>query len=480
VQDLVNIWWVRSDLRLQDNPALLAATTAGARVVPVFIWAPEEEEGWAPGAASRWWLHQSLKRLDEDLRKHGARLILKTGDSLTVLRELAEQTKASSVFWNRRYEPSLLSRECAVREALEAAGINVETFNGNLLYEPTQVKNKEGRPFKVFTPFWNYCLTLPTPAEPAGCPEMISLPSMTIASLPLESFELEPQVDWASGIRDTWNPGECGAHERLRKFVADSLEQYERGRDFPSQDGVSMLSPHLHFGEISPRQICKAINELHARGSGRQSVAVYFKELGWREFAHHILFHFPGTADRPLRSEFERFPWSDNADLLTRWQKGQTGYPIVDAGMRQLWQVGWMHNRVRMIVASFLTKDLLISWHAGAKWFWDTLVDADLANNTMGWQWASGSGADAAPYFRIFNPELQGEKFDPEGEYVRSWVPELSGLSNRWIHKPWKAPPGELRDAGITLGENYPRPIVDHSIARKRALAAFSEIKAKA
>lgn len=477
LRDSIGIMWFRLDLRLSDNPSLMAATTENTRVVPLYIWSPAEDGEWSPGAASRWWLHQSLERLDKDLKKLGSRLIVRAGNSLTVLRLMIAETGASSVYFSRRYEPSASARDEKVQAALLSDGVEVKTYNAHMLFEPSQVHNKEGNAFRVFTPFWNHCSLHLEPASVIGRPKAIIVPDGLSQSVPLDRLKLEPTTDWASGLRECWTPGEHGAHARLKHFADGALPEYTTGRDRPDQDGVSMISPHLHFGEISPRQIWQAVRQLRTDALQKQSIDIYLKELGWREFAHHVLFHFPHTSDHPLREQFKYFPWSDHRDALKQWQKGQTGYPIVDAGMRQLWQTGWMHNRVRMIVASFLTKDLLISWTHGAKWFWDTLVDADLASNTLGWQWAAGCGADAAPYFRIFNPQLQGEKFDPDGAYVRRWVPELRHLPTKLIHKPWKSSPAELFSAGVELGRSYPVPIIEHSVARRRALAAFAELK---
>ncbi len=477
VEGTVGIMWFRLDLRLADNPSLVAATAENTRVLPLYIWSPAEEGSWAPGAASRWWLHQSLDSLDRDLRKLGARLIVCTGDSLTVLRQMIAQTGAGSVYFSKRYEPRTSARDAEVQAALLSDGVSVKTYNSHLLFEPSQVHNNEGNAFRVFTPFWNHCRSLLEPGLPMKKPKAIVLPEARVHSLPLASLNLQPATDWASGIRERWTPGEEGAQARLKQFIDGALLEYAIGRDRPDQDGVSMISPHLHFGEISPPQVWHTIRQLCTDAVQRQSVETYLKELGWREFAHHVLFHFPSTTDNPFREQFKYFPWSARRDDLKRWQKGQTGYPIVDAGMRQLWQTGWMHNRVRMIVASFLTKDLLISWTHGAKWFWDTLVDADLASNTLGWQWAAGCGADAAPYFRIFNPQLQGEKFDPDGAYVRRWVPELGRLPTKLIHKPWQSSHADLLSAGVELGRTYPAPIIDHSIARQRALATLAQLK---
>lgn len=476
----VCIVWFRLDLRLADNPALIQALKSGGDVVPLFIWAPDAEGRWAPGGASRWWLHQSLKNLSADIESiaGGAKLIIRRGsDYLQVLRSVIEETKASSVYFNRRYDPIGREIDAEIEKALLIDEIEVETFNSALLHEPDKVMTKQGGPFKVFTPFWNNFTATIEPGVPLGKPKEIRSAKLSIKSELLDALELEPKIDWASGFRDYFEPGEKGAHSRLEKFLENAARQYASGRDRPDRDGVSMISPYLHFGEIGPRQIWHKVQELDVKGAEKRDIDTYLKEVGWREFAYHILYHFPHTSDRPLRDEFSRFPWDSNPSLLKKWQKGQTGYPIVDAGMRQLWHTGWMHNRVRMIVASFLTKDLLVSWNDGADWFWDTLLDADLASNSLGWQWTAGCGADAAPYFRIFNPELQGEKFDPDGDYVREWVPELARLSREYIHKPYKAPPLVLHAAGIELGKDYPQPVIDHGFARKRALEALSTIK---
>jgi deoxyribodipyrimidine photo-lyase len=473
-----SIVWFRLDLRLSDNPALLAACAASDNQIPVYIWDPGTEANWSYGSASRWWLHQSLQELSESLRLRGSRLLIARGDSLTVLRNIISQTGAGSVFWNRRYEPAVLRSDREIATALREECIAVHTFNAALLHEPEKLKTREGNPFRVFTPFWNnFCTnTEPCPAGPE--PDRIAPPDVSLHCLPLAALELEPKVNWASGFRDCFSPGETGAHLRLKLFKEEILSTYAHSRDYPGLDGVSMLSPHLHFGEISPAAIWHALRDLQSDLPERKNTGVFCRELAWREFAHHILFHFPHTSEQPLHEQFLNMPWLDNPEHLKLWQRGQTGYPIVDAGMRQLWQTGWMHNRVRMIVASFLTKDLLISWKQGAEWFWDTLVDADLANNTMGWQWSAGCGADAAPYFRIFNPVLQGEKFDAEGLYVRKWLPELAALPARWIHKPWKAPAEELRKANVELQGNYPSPIIEHDLARRRALEALASTKA--
>jgi deoxyribodipyrimidine photo-lyase len=431
--------WFRHDLRLADNPALTAAIARGGPVVPLFVWAPDEEAPWQPGAASRWWLHHALLALDGDLRKLGAPLIVHQGASLAELQAVIHATGATSVFWNRLYEPALRQRDAAVTAALQHSGIAVQTFGANLLFEPESIAKQAGGPFQVFTPYWRRCLAEPPPDPPLPAPKSIPA-SFPVSSSGLQSLELLPTFDWAAGLRTAWEPGERGARKLLQQF--DALT-YPARHDFPAQAGTARLSPHLHFGEISPRQVW------HALPTG---AAAFRRQLGWREFAHHLLWHFPHTPQQPLRAEFARFPWDADAAALRTWQRGRTGFPIVDAGMRELWHTGWMHNRVRMIVASFLVKDLRLAWLDGARWFWDTLVDADLANNTLGWQWAAGCGADAAPYFRVFNPALQQKKFDPAGAYVHRWLPELGTAA-------------------------YPPPIVDHDDARMRALAAYGAMR---
>ena len=476
--------WLRQDLRLEDNPALGAAVEQGGGVAPVFIWSPEEENPWPPGGASRWWLHHSLAALDAALRAAGSRLIIRRGPALETLRALARETGASSVFWNRRYEPAVTARDARVKEALRAEGLLVKSFNAALLHEPWTIQNKSGRPFQVFTPFWKQCLTQPDPGPPRPAPRALPPPrgGSWPAPLALKALELLPTINWTAGLHAAWQPGEAGAQARLAAFLAHGADAYAAQRDaLGDEQGTSRLSPHLHFGEISPRQIWHAcLAQARSRGKPealwRQSK--FLAELGWREFAHHLLYHFPRTPAEPLRPEFHRFPWREDAAGLKAWREGRTGFPLVDAGMRELWATGWMHNRARMAAASFLVKDLLLPWQEGAFWFWDTLVDADLAQNTLGWQWAAGCGADAAPFFRIFNPTSQGEKFDAQGHYVRRWCPELAWLPDAWIHRPEQAPAEVLSAAGVTLGQTYPAPMCSHAEARKAALAAFAAIKA--
>ncbi len=473
-----SILWFRNDLRLADNPALRDAVDGSERLLPVYIDDEPADQPWREGGAGRWWRHHSLAALDRSLRDLGSRLLILQGDSLSELGRLIAATGARRVCWNRRYEPALIERDRAIKAALKGQGIDCASHNGQLLREPWQLLNKSGKPYRVFTPFWRAAgaevgAQAPRPAPGALPPLPVDAPD----GLALERLELSPRIPWDQGLAETWTPGEAGAQARLRGFL-DDYADYPEQRDLPATPGTSMLSPHLHFGELSPRQIAFAILGAAAaapdtEGGGHS----YLRQLGWREFAHHLLYHFPHTSDRPLDRRFEGFPWRDDAPALAAWQRGETGIPMVDAGQRQLWRTGWMHNRVRMLVASLLTKNLGLHWLDGARWFWDTLVDADLPNNSLGWQWTAGCGADAAPYFRIFNPSTQGQRFDPQGEYVRRWVPELARLPSKWIHQPWQAPAEQLRAAGVRLGENYPEPLVDLKETRRRALAAWDRIK---
>jgi deoxyribodipyrimidine photo-lyase len=478
-----SILWFRRDLRLNDNPALLLAAKQGGPVIPLFIWSPTEGGKWSIGEASKWWLHHALQDLALQLAKRKSQLIIREGEAAEVLVELVKEVGAQSVFWNRLYEPDAIARDQEVKERLQAIGAKAQSSNASLLYEPWQILNKADKPFQVFTPFWKSLVEKGEIRPPAASPSKFGAPSSVPASLTVDQLNLLPKPNWATTIEKTWNPKRSGAEKALKLFCGSALDQYSHGRDFPDREEVSYMSPYLHFGQIGVLEIWHQVKDscdslpARERSVANQSAQAYLREIGWREFAHHLLFHFPFTTDKPLRSDFSTFPWRKNKELLTAWQKGQTGFPMVDAGMRQLWAAGWMHNRVRMIVASFLVKDLLIGWKAGASWFWDTLVDADLANNTLGWQWTAGCGADAQPYFRIFNPVSQGQKFDPQGKYVRTWVPELAELPDEVIHCPWQADSFQLAKANVKLGINYPEPIVDHSEARKRALAAFKSMK---
>jgi deoxyribodipyrimidine photo-lyase len=468
------IVWLRRDLRFTDNLALRHALEHAGTIVPVYIHSPEEDATWAPGAASRWWLHHSLTALNTQLVKRGSRLIVRRGPSLQALEELIESTGATLVAWNRNYDPADLARDAKIEQALTDR-VTVHTENSSLLFEPGTVFNGEQKPYRVFTPFWRAVADrLDKVGDPWRAPKEFPAPARWPKSLELDDLELLPTLDWADAFTKDWRPGEAGALRRLRDFRND-IGPYDTWRDRPDQSGTSRLSPHLHFGELGPRQI---VAELRAvDGGARQAAASYLRQIGWREFAHQLLFHFPATTDKPMDARFARMTWSRSSKSLRAWQRGLTGYPLVDAGMRQLWKTGWMHNRVRMIVASFLIKNLQHHWLEGARWFWDTLVDADLANNTMGWQWTAGCGADAAPYYRIFNPMLQGERFDPQHRYIREWVPELARLPDRWIGEPWSASADVLAAAGVTLGKTYPKPIVDFKESRDAALAGYQRIR---
>ncbi|MEQ9011112.1 deoxyribodipyrimidine photo-lyase [Algiphilus sp.] len=478
-----HIVWFRRDLRLADNPALYAALEEADAVLPVYIHAPEQEADWPPGAASRWWLHHSLNALHAALEQRGSGLIVRAGDPLTVLQELIAASGATAVHWGRCYEAAAIARDRSVKAALREAGISVRSHASNLMAEPWTLATGNGDPYRVYSPFARRFHAFVQPSEPLPAPARVPLPEaatrMALGSAAIDALELLPRIRWDEGLAEAWSPGEAGAQARLQHFVHSGAGRYDTGREAPGTDGTSRLSPHLHFGELSPRQAWAA-SEAVKDQSTQSGVEHFQRELIWREFAYHLIYHYPHTVDTPLNPRFADFPWrspSDYAEDLRAFQRGQTGIPIVDAGMRQLWHTGWMHNRVRMIVGSFLTKNLLIPWQEGARWFWDTLVDADLASNTLGWQWAAGSGADAAPYFRIFNPILQSQKFDADGAYVREWVPEIAALPNKPLHAPWEASASVLREAGIRLGEHYPEPRVDLKASRQRALDAYEKVK---
>jgi deoxyribodipyrimidine photo-lyase len=404
--------------------------------------------------------------LQAALEKRGSKLIVRQGSSKCptpeTLLALARESGAKAVFWNRRYEPAMIARDRDIERRLRESGIAAETCPGNLLFEPGTILNAAGNPCQVFSAFWKALLAMPGPPDPTPAPTRIPAPVKWPTTLPISELGLQPEIDWAGGMRESWRPGEVGASRNLKDFLDRAAKIYATDRDRPDHSGTSRLSPHLHFGEVSARQVWHAMRRDVAADS-------YLRQIAWREFSYHLLVQHPHSPNQPLRPEFRSFPWRVNDGWLRAWTRGQTGYPLVDAGMRELWHRGWMHNRVRMLAASFLVKHLMIPWQEGAAWFWDTLVDADLANNTMGWQWSAGCGVDAAPYFRIFNPVIQGEKFDPEGDYVRRWIPELARVPNQWIHKPWEAP--------APLAKNYPKPIVEHAAARKRALAALAGMR---
>jgi deoxyribodipyrimidine photo-lyase len=474
--------WFRRDLRLTDNPALHAALRECDEIVPIYIHAPQEQRPWSPGGASRWWLHRSLRKLGQQLQERGSRLLILEGASLDTLQSLINHHAITHLYWNRLYDPALIECDKRIKRRMKEHGVECHSFNATLLCEPWDISNRSGSPFRVFTPFWRSCLQrLDTLERPQAAPDKLPAVTSKIHGLQAEDLKLLPEAAWDAGLAKAWEPGETGALEQLHRFLQQRIEDYESMRDLPGIQGTSRLSPHLHFGEIGPRQILHALRSTLAgapsTGAGAES---FLRQLGWREFAHHLLYHFPHTDQAPLNPKFKAFPWAWAAQLpeaLRAWQQGHTGIPIVDAGMRELWHSGWMHNRVRMIVASLLTKNLGVHWLEGARWFWDTLVDADLPNNTLGWQWTAGCGADAAPFFRIFNPVRQGVRFDPDGDYVRHWLPELAKLPNANLHAPWEADAQTLEAAGVVLGENYPLPIVDLKASRERALTYWNTIK---
>ena len=471
------IWCVRRDLRLDDNPALLEAARADA-MLAVFVHAPEEEGPWPPGGAQRWWLHRSLASLAASLAARGSRLVVLRGESAQVLSDLARATGASSVVWSRRFEPAARRQESRVEAALESIGVRWHAYLSNHLTDPEEIATQTGNPYQVYTPFARNVRARPAPGRPRAAPVTLPPADGAPAGLAIDDLGLEPTIDWAEGLRATWSPGEAGAQAHLARFTAGPIAAYPEGRDLPAIEGTSRLSPHLAFGEIGIRRVWHAASAGSPAGSPAESIDKFHAELLWREFATHVLFHFGHTDLAPLRPEYARFPWRDDRAALEAWRRGRTGYPLVDAGMRELWRTGWMHNRVRMVVASFLVKHLLLPWQEGAKWFWETLVDADLASNSLGWQWAAGSGADAAPYFRIFNPTSQAAKFDADAAYIRRWVPELAGLDPKSAREPADAAPFLLLAADVRLGENYPRPVVAHAMARERALAALAAVTA--
>ena len=473
----VSLYWFRDDLRLADLPGLTAAANAGP-VVPIFIRDPDLGEEWRIGSASQWWLHHSLVALQHNLVEQGLELILRSGETVDVLTHLAQEVGATAVFCSRHYQPWSEGLEKNLKESLSKIGATLRRYPGTLLHEPEDVATGGGTPFKVFTPFWRACNRRPEPAAPLPSPAL-SAHEAHISSEELSDWQLTPtEPNWAYGWNDLWQPGETGAREALNTFLADHVQNYGDGRDIPSEPNTSKLSPYLRYGNISPRQVWHAAQSAKmSQPDASESINKFLSEIGWREFCYHLLYHFPTMPDVAFNPKFNFFPWGDDHERLHAWQKGLTGYPIVDAGMRELWQTGFMHNRVRMVVASFLTKHLLLSWRAGEAWFWDCLLDADLASNACSWQWVGGSGADASPYFRIFNPIAQGEKFDKAGGYTRRWVPELARLPDKYLHKPWEAPEEVLSECGVTLGKTYPHPIVDHKTAREEALSAYATLK---
>lgn len=476
--------WFREDLRIADNPALTAAAESGQPVLCVWVLDDESPEIRPLGGASRWWLHHSLARLGDSLGAIGGKLHLARGAARDVIARLVSASGARNVFWNRRYSAE---REIddAIQSALQATGVTVQTFNARLMFEPGSVTTLTGGMHRVFTPYFKASLKLGAIPAPLPAPEYLKAgrwpADANVAAVSLVEIRLLPRTpDWSGGLREAWTPGEGGALARLERFIETGLPGYALGRDRPDCDVTSRLSPHLRFGEISPRQILAAVSAAVDRSSKvitPDDLARLRAELAWRDFSHQVLSLHPDVATRNLSPNFDAMPWRDAPADLAAWQRGRTGYPLVDAGMRQLWATGFMHNRVRMVAGSFLVKHLLIDWREGERWFWDTLVDADPANNAASWQWVAGSGIDASPYYRVFNPIAQGERFDPDGAYVARWVPELARLPKGVIHRPWEAPKPVLVSAGITLGDTYPLPIIAHDDGRRRALEAFEHVK---
>jgi deoxyribodipyrimidine photo-lyase len=454
--------WFRQDLRILDNPALSEACSKHDHIIALYIL---DKKTTPLGSAQSWWLHHSLIALSKSLKKKGLKLVLRQGNPLDIILELSQKHSVEGVYWNRCYEPLAIKRDKKIKSELGLQGIEVKSSNGSLLNEPWDIKNKSGDYFKVYTPFWKHCLQETTIPEEVDIPNMLH--SVNVASDDLAEWHLLPNpYNWAGGFSDYWEPGESGAQKKLIEFIEHNLNGYNKGRDIPAEDATSRLSPHLHFGEISPWTIWRSIELTRADANcDLQSANRFISELGWREFSYYLLYHFPQLPQANFREEFDKFPWDNDDAVLRKWQQGKTGYPIIDAGMRELWHTGYMHNRVRMIVASFLTKDLFIDWRLGADWFLDTLVDADLANNSASWQWVAGCGSDAAPYFRIFNPILQSKKFDPLGSYIKQWIPELAKIDSQLVHEPWDVCP------------DYPKPLVDHNAVRKTALHYYQLIR---
>lgn len=461
--------WFRKDLRLQDNEAVAYAISQGWEILPFFHYDLQEDE-WGLGGATQWWLHHALEDFSKQISELGGQLVIGNPEMPTAeaLAEIVESYDIECLLWNRSYEPAHIKRDTALKTHFREKGLEVRSFNSSLLFEPTETYNKSGNPFKVFTPFWKALRE--EPVNPVGADLSALKWAHGKTLFTVSDLRLLPKINWDTGFYSSWNPTRAGALERVSAFLPERALSYPDHRDRPDLEGTSKLSPYLHFGQIGPRELLSTFRETgHPQiesGVGRQ--------LFWREFALHLLYHFNWTPTQPLYEKYVNFPWEENPAFLHAWQKGETGYPIVDAAMRELWVTGWMHNRARMIVGSVLVKHLLQPWQEGAAWFWDTLVDADLANNTLGWQWVAGCGADGAPYFRVFNPITQGQKFDLTGGYVRKWCPELKDVPQKYLHCPWEAPPLELKAAGVTLGKTYPIPIVGHKEGRQRALDAFS------
>ncbi len=474
----LSLLWLRQDLRLADNPALVAALARSERVLPVFVLDQAAAGDWAPGGASRWWLHHSLASLGRAFAERGTTLILRRGDAADIIPALARETGADSVQCGLPHEPWLRRLDERVSTALQADGRTLVPHRVATLFDLDAIRSKTGTRYGIYGPFAKACHALPEPDVPLPAPAHVPGPDMLPASDHLDDWNLLPtRPDWAGGLRDAWTPGEDGGHAHLRDFLSDRLDTYGASRNIPGDPrGTSMLSPHLHWGELSPTQVWHAARDAAATLQNPSGGFETFQnEVLWHDFSAYQLRHTPTLPEQPMRPAYSRMPWRDDEPGLRAWTRGQTGVPIVDAGMRQLWQMGWMHNRVRMITASFLVKHLLVAWQTGERWFWDTLVDADLATNAVSWQWIAGTGTDNQPFFRIFNPVTQATRFDPDGRYVRQYVPELARLPDRWLHCPWEAPRTVLDAAGVQLGVHYPVPVVSLETGRDRALQAFRD-----
>lgn len=466
MKEKIVIHWFRQDLRLSDNPAFTAAANHN-RILPIYILDNENAGEYEMGGASKWWLHHSLSSLSKSLNGN---LSLYKGNPQNIIDGIMTRFEVEAVYWNRCYEPWRINRDTQIKEHLKKMGVDVYTSNSSLLWEPWNITKKDGTPYRVFTPFYRKgCLQAEQPREPLSIPKGVDYICDDVEQLGINDLNLLPKIGWDNTLASHWNIGEKGAKERLGIFINEGLAYYSDGRNVPSKPYVSRLSPHVHFGEVSPNQLWYALQSI----ADNKDIDVFCSELGWREFSYSQLYYNPDLPVKNLQSKFDDFLWVENEEYLCAWQKGQTGIPMVDAGMRELWQTGYMHNRVRMIVGSFLVKNLRLHWRHGERWFWDTLVDADLASNSASWQWIAGCGFDASPYFRIFNPVIQGQKFDPDGDYVRKYIPEIARLPNKNIFSPWEASAATLKSAGIELGQTYPRPIVDLRASRQGALDAF-------
>lgn len=471
----LGVVWMRRSLRLADNPALLEATKNHKAVLCCFVLDPQDS--WANGSAIRSWLDKSLRSLTQELVSKGSQLYIAQGNAVSEILRICEETKAKKLYVPKRYDSWGLFEEKKLQSKVSGLDLQLELLQSYLLWEPLDVLTNMKTPYKVYTAFWNACLKVPPPAKPLPAPKTVHCPlTLFKASVEIDKLKLKPKINWDSVFFEEWEVGETAAHKNLSRLLKSTISSYEVNRNIPGIAGTSRLSPHLALGEISPRQIWWKVLEKRGEKNLSFSELVYLKELVWREFSQHLIFHFPQLVSEPLRENFKRFPWKKDPEAFDKWKRGMTGFPIVDAGMRELWKTGWMHNRVRMIVASFLVKNMMVSWKEGADWFQDTLVDFDLANNVLGWQWVAGCGVDASPFFRIFNPILQGEKFDKDGAYVKKWCPELAELPSKWIHQPFSAPASVLAEYGLVLGKNYPLPMLKLPESRDLALKAFKKI----